>query len=225
MHRPTLIVVCVVAMSLSTDRPAVAQTAQTPSLPKWDFTAHADLFMARQKNEERCCSDDWYHVFAGGAGLGFYWTPNVKSEVDLSSALEGDVYVAEIVPVPNVAFAPHRVGRRHYRQTTLSATQVYQFYRNAWFHPMVGAGLDVQFERARARFEPLRVFRPDFRNSEIIQPEQIEPPTVRTRLRPFVVTGFKAYASDHAFFRMDLKVAPVDDRSQVSWRFGVGIDF
>jgi hypothetical protein len=49
--------------------------------------------------------------------------------------------------------------------------------------------------------------------------------TIAVRTRPFVTTGFKAYVSDRAFFRGDVKLDVGSRVEQVVWRAGVGVDF
>jgi hypothetical protein len=203
---------------------AQAQTTAAAALPRWDFAAHVDVYSSRHDTQAPCC-DHWSHVGAGGAGLGFYWAPNVKTEVDLSTSDEGDHYVTIQVPTPGTSFPPYRVGRRYYRDTTLSATQVYQFFRNEWFHPTLGVGVDAQWARTHGAFDPLTIYRRDRRVSEVIEPARLEPSETNFRAQPFVVTGFKAYFTERAFFRMDLKFVLRDQTRQTSWRSGFGIDF
>ena len=210
----------VLAMVLLAE-PVLAQTASAPPLPRWDFTAHADLYSSRHDVPEPCC-DHWSHVLAGGAGIGFYWTPNVKTEIDTATSVEGEHFVSVQVPVPGASFPPYRVGRRYYRDTTISAAQFYQFFRNQWFHPALGIGIDAQWARSRGEFEPLRIYRAG--TSETLEPARTEAAKTTFRARPFVATSFKAYFSERVFFRTDLKIGPGRSR-QVSWRTGFGVDF
>ena len=48
--------------------------------------------------------------------------------------------------------------------------------------------------------------------------------TIAVRTRPFVTTGFKAYISDRAFFRGDVKLDFGSRVEQVVWRAGFGVD-
>lgn len=203
---------------------AEAQSVAPAALPRWDVAAHVDLFSSRYDAPARCC-DEWSHVFAGGGGLGFYWTPNLKTEIDVTAGDEDDLFVTEQVAVPGVAFPAYRAGRRQLQHTTLAAGQVYQFYRNAWFHPTLGTGVDLQWKRSSAQFDPLRVYRSDARVSEVIEPALTVPSETNFRARPFVITGFKGYFTERAFFRMDFKLVPAGATKQVTWRAGLGVDF
>ena len=46
-----------------------------------------------------------------------------------------------------------------------------------------------------------------------------------TEVRPFVATGFKAYMTQRAFFRSDVRVGVRDGVDEVLLRFGFGVDF
>jgi hypothetical protein len=47
-----------------------------------------------------------------------------------------------------------------------------------------------------------------------------------TNVRPFAAAGFKAYVTERAFVRSDMRVSASSDRAEfVVWRAGVGFDF
>ena len=55
----------------------------------------------------------------------------------------------------------------------------------------------------------------------------LEPETrVRHLTQPFLAGGFKAYVSERAFFRGELRSSLSSDRlAALAWRAGAGIDF
>src|SRR6185295_13480977 len=92
---------------------------------------------------------------------------------------------------------------------------LYQFGRNAMFHPFAGIGVDIDRER-----DDITRITQTGRLSTQIQVTEHELHT-----RPFVTTGFKAYFSERAFFRTEVKVAFSDRVEQVTWKSGLGVDF
>jgi hypothetical protein len=61
-------------------------------------------------------------------------------------------------------------------------------------------------------------------------PIVISPPATETHVdrtaRPFVAGGFKAYLSERAFIRTDLRMSwSADGLTAVAWRSGIGVDF
>ncbi len=159
--------------------------------------------------------DDWYNQSAyGGVSFGWYWTDHLKTEIDggVSSPADLMVYIPTVID-----------GRQStlYSTYTFSTSRVaigqqYQFYRNVWFHPFVGAGLDVTWERTRRRDEVYSA-----------QPVRTETFPGRTELlvRPFATVGFKAYFTPRAFFRTDMKLAFDKGVDEALLRFGLGVDF
>ena len=159
--------------------------------------------------------NDWYNQSAyGGVSLGWYWTDNLKTEIEggVSSAADFLVYTPTVI-----------AGRQStiYSTYTFSTSrfgigQQYQFYRNVWFHPFVGAGLDLTWERTRRRDEIYSA-----------QPVHTETFPTRTELlvRPFATVGFKTYFTPKAFFRTDMRLAFHRGVDEALLRFGLGVDF
>jgi hypothetical protein len=60
----------------------------------------------------------------------------------------------------------------------------------------------------------------------LVLPELPQIDRTATSARPFATLGFKAYASERVFFRMDVRVSASGDRVESTvWRGGMGVDF
>jgi hypothetical protein len=166
--------------------------------------------------------DDWYHrSLSGTAGAAWYWTDHLRTEIDIGATSGGQVFVSGPVLIDGQPAG--RYGFIRQRTRTLGLTQHYQFFRNAWFHPYIGAGLDVVHETKDERFEALQIFDP-FGRSRIIEPAQ-EESSRRFVARPAASFGFKAYLSPRAYFRSDARIGVRTQIEDVIVRFGFGVDF
>jgi hypothetical protein len=184
----------------------------TPSLFRADTTMSIGWFTANHVEPGDCCANWSSSLFKGIAG-GYYWTDHLKNEIEIAW------------PGPTNAFSypDSRVftggetftyEEHTYRGIKLSGSQLYQFGRNAMFHPFAGIGLDVD----RERDEVTRTTQTGRLSSQVQLVEH------ELRARPFVTTGFKAYFSERAFFRSEIKVAFSDRVEQVVWKSGLGVD-
>jgi hypothetical protein len=111
------------------------------------------------------------------------------------------------------------------RQQNVAIAQQYQFFRNQWVHPHVGAGVDLARETTREDYQPVVVYDTVTRLSREIQSARIEGPDHRLIARPFVEAGFKAYMTRRAFFTGDSRVMVRHGVDEVLFRFGFGVDF
>src|SRR3954454_6119844 len=74
-------------------------------------------------------------------GAGWYWTDHLKTDVELGASTESTAYSAVTVDIgAQQHIAPSIVT---FSSTRVALTQRYQFRRNEWFHPSVGAGIDI----------------------------------------------------------------------------------
>ncbi len=111
------------------------------------------------------------------------------------------------------------------RQQSVAVAQHYQFFRNQWFHPHVGAGVDIARETTTEEYNPVIVFDSVTRVSREITPARTEGLDHRTIARPFAEAGFKAYMTRRAFFTGDTRVMVRRGVDEVLFRFGFGVDF
>jgi hypothetical protein len=193
---------------------------------RWDAAAHVIWVGERRPAESFQSWDRWLDAASGGGSLGYYWTSHLKTEFDLSTSSEGEIDSFESVPIAGLT-TPVFVQREHeIRFTTASLGLTNQFFENAWFHPFVGAGVELVREREHIETLPSPVPPPRATGAAPIGPAPGNETRVRYRGRPYVATGFKVYLSDHAFIRTDLRTSwSADGLSSLGWRSGVGVDF
>ena len=167
--------------------------------------------------------DDWQHTGLTGVAAGWYWTDHHKSEIEFGAATEARAYRSRRIVIEGRQGSEFIESR--YSQRVLSVGQQYQFFRNVWFHPYVGAGANVTFERVTDRTDPT-VFSDDVsRTGRVVRPGQVDGPRQDVIVTPFVATGFKAYLTQRGFFRSDIKISVRRGLEDVLVRFGFGVDF
>jgi len=167
--------------------------------------------------------DDWYHRSASGTvSAGWYFTNHFKAELDLGATSHGRVYVfsgafVDGDPAPRYGWITHSTRM-------LGVTGQYQFLDNAWFHPFLGAGLDVVREKEQEQLQPVVVFDRLTQRSRVVEPAREESST-HVLVRPAASMGFKAYMTRRAYFRTDARIRFSDRIEDVIVRFGLGVDF
>lgn len=215
------------AIALTLALPAAAQDQPVVSLvpdhlPRWDVAGHAG-WLGVNKSEVAPDWDEWYDAGSFGASVGFYWTNNLKIELDVSTTTEADVFTqAQIFP-PGALTPSFLVGELRFRSTSLGSGLVYQFYENRWFHPFLGAGVEVRRENTRAslRQQPQCVVIPC--PPAVLLPVET---SVNHLTRPFATGGFKWYVSERVFLRSDIRSSFSKDGAEAfMWRAGIGVDF
>jgi outer membrane protein with beta-barrel domain len=165
---------------------------------------------------------DWFATPRLSVGVGRYWTAHLKTEAELAITRQGNLFsVEQLESEPRVS---RYLYRNHtYEIRTLSVVQAWQFRRNAWIHPFVGAGIDVDWEK-RTVETTLQVS--DSRTDQVPSMTTL---TRETRAevipRAVAIAGLKAYFARNAFFRTDVHASFRERLDQVAWRFGVGWDF
>jgi hypothetical protein len=216
--------VCLTASISAAQEPTGAVTLQPASSSRWDAAAHL-TWLGEHRPNQSIQWDRWFGVASAGGTAGYYWTPHLKTEFDVSTSTEGEIYSTEPILLPG-ATAPLFLQRDHeFRVTTASAGLIGQFFENAWFHPFFGVGIELLHEREHIETAfPIGLPR-DPRAPAIITAPQSET-RLRYAARPYVTTGFKAYMSERAFIRSDIQMSwSSDGLAALAWRSGVGVDF
>ena len=169
-------------------------------------------------------SNDWYNRSVyGGAAAGWYWTDHLKTQVDFGSGTKADQYRYSYVTTGTQS--TNTSSRLSVQEQSVAVGQQYQFFRNQWFHPHVGAGLDIARETTRETYQPIFIYDSATRTTTQLAPLRTEGPEHRTIARPFVEAGFKAYMTRRAFFLGDTRVKFKGRVDEVLFRIGFGVDF
>ena len=203
----------------------VAGAQEPPRAPLNRGDAHFVIgWQNLHKEQPQQHYNNWLNgIFYGGAGAGWYWTDHVKTQVDFGAGTQGHQYRYEPIVVNGQTTALS--SRVSVRQQSLAVAQHYQFFRNQWFHPHVGAGVDIARETTTEEYQPVIVFDNITRVSRQVTPARTEGPDHRTIVRPFGEVGFKAYMTRRAFFTGDTRVMVRHGVDEVLFRFGFGVDF
>jgi hypothetical protein len=207
----------VVALLLIAPSAGAAQP-QSP-VARADFAVTTGAFAKRQP--EVPDYDRFANSILGDLSGGFYWTDHVKTEISVAWTSEASRYGREVLPGPGNRTL---YFENKYRNVVASAAQSYQFGRNAFFHPFLTVGIDVDRERHTRDRPAQTMFSSGPPAQTIIIPASINTET-RTEPRPFAGAGFKGYLSRKGFFRTDLKFGFAGGVDQVTWRVGFGADF
>ena len=167
--------------------------------------------------------NNWINdILNGGAGAGWYWNDHLKTQVDFGANTLARQYRYE--PFTSGSIQSYQASQLSTRKQSVAIGQQYQFFRNQWFHPHVGAGVDLARETTTEEYQPVLVFDNVGRTSREL-PGHTDPPQHRFVARPFLEAGFKAYMSRRAFFLTDSRFAFKGGVNEVLFRFGFGVDF
>jgi hypothetical protein len=205
---------------------AAAQAEAPAGQPRADF--HAVIGWQNLRQDRGSDTFDTFNnwsngIFYGGAGAGWYWTDHAKTQVDFGAGTLGRHYRYRPLTINGVQTGGS--SRVAVRQSSVAVSQQYQFFRNQWFHPRVGAGLDIARETRREEFQPIFVFDQVTRTSRQVSPARVEGPSHNTIVRPFGELGFKAYMTTRAFFTGDTRMMFRSGIDEVLFRIGFGVDF
>jgi len=212
------------ALLLLTLLQAQPVAAPQPARQRADIHVVAGWQNLHREQPEQPSYNDWINgIFYGGVGAGWYWTDNLKTQIDFGAGTKGRQYRYEQVTIGgNPGYQSSRVA---VSQQSLAIGQQYQFFRNAWFHPHIGGGVDFARETTTTEFEATTVYDPVTRVYRQVLPRRTEGPDSRYVARPFVEAGFKAYMTRRSFFTADSRVKFRGEIDEVLFRVGFGVDF
>ena len=167
--------------------------------------------------------DIWRGALSLGVSGGHYWTDHLKTDVEASwlNYSDSDIYQDLIISgVRTYAHTSMRVS-----DIRLSLGQSYQFGRNAWVHPFVGAGADI-VTRSTVMDRPRQLGYPivNARAPMVDIPAHRDEQTTFL-VQPFVKTGLKMYTSERTFVATELKLGFSPDFEHAVWKLGFGLDF
>ena len=221
----TSLVASLVWLQVAVTTPAAAQGVVTRSpLTRSDLTGAVSWLNVNKSELSPEHYDDWLNRGALASGtFGWYWTDHLKTEIEagLSGRVARHVYkqVTEGTRQTSIESTYHFATRR------IALGQQYQFYRNVWFHPSFTAGVDVTWEEVEQEDDVLSIFDFQTRQSQFLHQSVEHPAHTDVHVRPFTTVGFKAYMTQKAYFRSDLKMVFRNGVDEVLLRFGFGVDF
>jgi hypothetical protein len=211
-----------VAVTILIARGAQAVSAQSPRVIRGDTAVTIGWLAADTHSAELYDRNNWVSSFYAGASAGWHWTDNIKTEIDFGAGTDSRFLHPE--PVSIAGRNTYQTIESRFLRRTIGFSQQYQFFHNAWFHPHVAAGVNVTWQRRRDEPSDIYFYDP------ITATSRIDPPKAGTErtswvANPFIAIGYKAYVSERAFFRNDLRVAFHHGAEETVLRLGFGIDF
>jgi len=132
------------AIFLLVSSAGAAQAQTVPVLPRNEAVASLGWFGADYHHEGEY-GTGWHPSLLAGVGAGRYWTDHLKTDVEAAWLSRVHTYAYERATIDG---ATAEIASEYtFRTTKVSVAQVYQFGRNAWVHPFIGAGTDVDWLR------------------------------------------------------------------------------
>lgn len=196
--------------------------------PNWDVSGGIGLFAGHTPTQDdRPYADEWFHTVQASLVVGAYLTPHVKLEVDASLTGSGHWFEERLVhlpgnPAPYPIFAEVEASVR-----SIGTSLVWQFRNNEWVHPFVRAGVAAEFDRREVHVWEQIYYPRDPREGAL--PTPVVQPGVRvstvSRARAVLGGGAKFYMTQRAFVRTEGLATFDDERQNVAFRIGAGIDF
>ena len=208
--------------------PAAAQAPDAaPAAGRADFQAvlgWQNLRVDRDGDPFDRPDHNWAHaILFGGAGVGYYWTEHLKTQIDAGAGTPTRHYQYRARSVNGLQAS--EISRVRLTRPSIAVSQQYQFFRNEWFHPHLTAGLDIARQTRTEHFEPIFGWDPVLRITRELAPGRTVGPDRRWSLRPFAGVGFKAYMTRRTFFTSDMRLMVRGGIDQVLFRTGFGVDF
>jgi hypothetical protein len=211
-----------VGLVLIASASAEAQPITAQSMPRGDASGTIGWFNADKSGLHNY--NDWYNRSVWGGGtVGWYWTEHLKTEIEAgaTSRVSFHVYRSDFVDGRQI----QGESTFHFGTRRIAFGQHYQFGRNAWFHPYVGGGVDLRWERVEQEDGPHTVFDSTLRRTTEVLPPAVHAARTEFSPRPFATFGGKWYVTPRAFLRSDLRMVFRNGVDEVMLRFGVGADF
>lgn len=211
----------VVAVVVGGAQKASAQPA--PSVIHGDAAATIGWLVANSHSPGQFNNDNWVSSLFGAGSAGWHWTDNLKTEIDFGAGTESRAFQTEQVVIDG--HPTYSTVETRFRRRTLGISQQYQFFHNVWFHPHVAAGVNLTWKRETERPEPIYFYNNVTQQSRFLAPIRPDSTQTSLQLNPFLAIGYKAYVTDRAFFRNDLRVAFRGGFEETVLRIGFGFDF
>lgn len=205
--------------------PALAEAQPSEAtLPHWDFNVSVAQFNANPGRHE-ATYDDWYSTGRIATSIGYYWSENLKTEIEYANTGEGSIFLQEFFRLPNGQVYPLSVEEYHHLQQA-SIRLVWQFFDNRWVHPYlnVGAVLDID----RRTYDVPASYYP-------VDPRGVPPQFVRDQYPSGTVVdygggvsyggGVKFFVSQQAYLNTAMQFTYGDRFKTASFLAGFGFEF
>jgi hypothetical protein len=166
--------------------------------------------------------DGWQSGALFGVSAGHYWTTHLKTDIELGWSSPATSTTFGVVTVGSLQ--TYAETRHRFQDVRLALGQSYQFGRNAWVHPYVGAGADIIRRQAIHERSAQTGFVSSGRSVSVTVPAFREADTA-VHVHLFVKSGLKMYATERAFFATELKLGFGSDLDHAQLKLGVGFDF
>lgn len=207
---------------------AEARQLKTPPPRMWDVSVTAGSFHGESPDTTPSGNRaDWHHASEWRVTAGHYFSPHLKTEIELGATGEGDRYSQRFTSVPGSATQYPYSAQEFVRIRQGSARVTWQFLDNQWIHPYLSAGVSFDEERTRAHvYTPIYYTDPRNPSTRVVgTAEHDEPP--RTTYRPGLVFGggAKWYVSPAVFIKTGARFGVARSARSISFLAGMGFDF
>lgn len=159
-------------------------------------------------------------------GLGHYWTTHLKTEASVTSVPgEFGLFDVEKIPVAGLPEGGDVFTDKRSTPTQLALGGTYQFRENAFAHPFITAGVQVEWLRIH-RFRDARTYTVGTGASTVrYSAPALDERHVETLAAPFVGGGLKFYVNRRVFIRPEYLRSFGGAISESTARLGFGLDF
>ena len=205
--------------------PALAEAQPSEAvLPRWDFNVSVAQFNANPDRHE-ATYDDWYSTGRIATSIGYFWSENLKTEIEYANTGDGSIFLQEFIRLPNGQVYPFSVEETHHLQQA-SIRLVWQFFDNRWVHPYLNIGAVVDIDR-RSYDRP--------GNYYAVDPRVVPPQLVSDRYPSGSVVdyaggvsyggGAKFFVSQKAYLNTGMQFTYGDRFKTAAFLAGFGLEF
>ena len=165
----------------------------------------------------------WHGQGLFTAGVGWYWTDHLKTDVEIGATTTTQIYGSIPLEIAGLRqYVPSQIGLS---STRVAVVQRYQFGRNQWFHPSVGAGVDLVRQRITRREDAVFVYDQITRQGRLVRETIQHAAEEDFGARALLIAGFKGYFTPRTFLLGDMRVTFASRPHDVLLRLGIGVDF
>ncbi len=214
------------ALAEAQDATASSSIQKLNNKTGWDVAATAGLLSSNPAPSEHPYADEWYFAGRYAVSIGRYWSPHLKTEIELVNATEGERYIERVANLPGVPHSYVYTAREHHTLRQVSGRTVWQFFENAWAHPYVFAGLVYDADRVETFVPSQWLYQPRTPDAPLIpSPPQAPDAVTVHRLGATAGLGAKLYASPRVFVTTAVVVSYARPSTTTSIIGGFGVDF